>query len=170
MREKYWSMFQTLKYKELYYCLLQTRLQRIDGALSAISIVASSAGVAAWWGWGKYPEVWGTIIVVVQVIQLIRPSFKLNERLGTLRFLIPALSDVVEKIDRDWSYTHEMPNAKLRNLIYKYESAYSAAWKQFGGDSYFPISTVCAKKAKTETKQFFYQRYNVTEWSDFDEQ
>jgi len=75
MRERIWNNLLDIRFKAFYIDLLSSKFQKRDRYINIFLALASSGSIAAWTIWKEVPIVWGLIIALSQVIQVVKPYF-----------------------------------------------------------------------------------------------
>ena len=165
MRDKFWRMFYEMKYRERYYWHYQIRSKRINGLVSAICMIASASSIAAWGIWSQYPVVWAVIIAISQVFSVTKPLHPQADQLVAFKFIIPAISDMLVRIEYDWEQidSEKYSDDEIKSVLRNYKNEYNALENTYIGDLYLPASQNCVKLAEKECKDYFYLYYDVKE-------
>lgn len=163
MRNKYWAMYTELKHKERYYWHYQIRVKRLNAAISAFCVIVSASSIAGWGIWSQIPLVWGLLIAAAQIIQTIKPLLPFNQQIYSLKYLLPALTKCMIEIDHEWDKVNLLngEDASISQMIHdRYDEFYSLT-SQYIGNTYFPLSNHCNKKAEKDCIIYFSHNYNV---------
>ena len=165
MREKFWAMLVDMKYTERYYWNYQIRSKRIDGIISAVCMLASASSIVAWSIWDRYPLVWALIISFAQVLIVTKPLHPQTNQLIAFKFIIPALSNMLVRIEHDWEQIDydTYDDQAINSLIAKYRNEYNKLESTYIGALYLPLVQNCAKKAEIECKNYMSLYYDTSE-------
>lgn len=101
-RKIYWNTLVALHKHINYLQLYVHKCDRLDNSINMLVAIASSASIATWAVWDKYPFVWGGIIASSQVITAIKPYFPYAERKKAAFNLYKGLSSLSIECDRTW--------------------------------------------------------------------
>jgi hypothetical protein len=73
MKNTVWSNLANVKFKALYTYECSREADRYGRLTSAFLALASTSSVAAWAIWKEHPAIWGGIIGISQVMQVVKP-------------------------------------------------------------------------------------------------
>ena len=116
----YWRELTQLK-EHCYYIneyIVQT--QQISRLINCFLAITSSSSIGAWVIWQKYAFIWGAIIAISQVVNIIKQFFPFEGRLKHLPELKNELNFLTLEMEKSWFNvaegkwtTEEMHNKRL---------------------------------------------------------
>ena len=164
MRERYFRMYESIKYKECFYDAHFDRANRRYYAFTYMMLAISIGSVLIWNTVNKMPAIWSVVIAAAQFAQALSSYLLCSKQLTALKFLQPELKKLSLAVDRDWLALdlNGYSDKKILELVAKYESAYTSLENQFVQDTEFPESEAILKKAEKDTRAYFYSRYPST--------
>nr|WP_297274754.1 hypothetical protein [uncultured Agathobaculum sp.] len=170
MREKFWTMFVEMKYKERYYWHYQLNSKRIIGIIDTVCLLSSASSIAAWGIWAQYPVVWAIILAVSQIFSVTKPLYPQSKQLIAFKFIIPAISKMLIGIEEDWARidSEKYSESEITALLTQYRKMLNELENTYVGDIYLPPSRICSKNAEQECKNYFNLYYDVKEVNDND--
>lgn len=165
MRERYFRMYESIKYKECYYAAHGDRANTCYHVFTAITLVISIVSVLVWSISKSMPALWAIIISVAQFIQVFSVNLPWASQITALKYLLPELRKLSLRIDRDWLAIdiNGYEDTKILDLISQYESAFADLENQFTSDVVFPERASVLEKAEKDQRAYFYSKYPYTE-------
>lgn len=164
MRERYFRMYESIKYKECFYAVHEKRARKLRKYVSSITLAASIISVLVWTISKTMPALWAIIIASAQFIQAFSVNLPYSDQIATLKYFLPALKVLLLQIDSDWlSIDLEgYDEQKIASLVANYERKYVEIENQFVGDIEFAEVKSVLKKAEEDQAAFFKSRYTYT--------
>ena len=161
MRDRYFSMYQSIKYKECYYAAHQEKAHKLYSAYTVIMAALSIFSVLLWSISKTMPALWAMLIAAAQFAQALSSYLPWAKQLGALKYLMPELAQLSLDIDHDWLALdlNGYPDARILKLISMYEDRFEALEKQFANDVDFARTKGILKKAELAQRNHFYIRY-----------
>jgi hypothetical protein len=101
-QELYWDELVELKVRAIAIRRHRNHLDRWDTRINLIKAIASSASIAAWAIWQRYPLMWGEIIALSQVIEATKDVFPFSRRLKAAGELTVALERLFIDAQFEW--------------------------------------------------------------------
>lgn len=123
--EAFWNLYGFLIYQKYYYDEYLRNSSRYEKILNIVTSVASSASIASWLLWQKYGVIWAVIVAISQIINIVKPYFRLSEHVCLLTLLQPELAKIVTEMGVEWDMFTKKTSDKI---IFK---AMGKAEKQF---------------------------------------
>lgn len=163
MRDRFFNMYQSIKYKECFYSAHRENAQKMYNTYSTITLAISIISVLIWSISKSMPALWAIVIAAAQFAQACGSKLLWTAQLTSLKYLMPELTKLSLDIDHDWlaldlnNYSDE----KILKLISAYENRFEALQKQFTDGVSFHKKTDILKKAEAEQRNYFYARYPV---------
>jgi len=165
MRERYFSMYQSIEYKICFYRAHSESAHRRYRLYTAATLGLSILSVLIWSISKTMPAIWAILIAAAQFAQAYSANLPWADQLTALKYLLPELDQLALDIDHDWlsidmgMYTEE----EIIELISVYEKRYSALEEQFASGISFHQRKGILKKAEANQRQYFYIRYPIIE-------
>lgn len=161
MRDRYFSMYQSIKYKECFYAAHQEKAQKMYGIYTTVTLALSILSVLLWSISKTMPALWAIVIAAAQFAQAFSSNLLWSKQLGALKYLMPELAKLSLDIDHDWLTLdlNEYRDAQILKLISMYENRFEALQKQFADDVHFDKKPDILKKAESAQRDYFYIRY-----------
>lgn len=164
MRERYFHMYEAIKYKEYFYAAHEKRARRLRKYVSFITLAASIISVLVWTISKTMPALWAIIIASAQFIQAFSVNLPYSGQIASLKYFLPELKVLLLQIDSDWlaidlkRYDEE----KIASLVADYERKYVEIENKFVSDIEFAEVKSVLKKAEKDQAAFFKSRYTYT--------
>lgn len=164
MRDRYFSMYQSIKYKECFYAAHREKARKRYGIYTVCMIALSILSVLLWSISKTMPALWAIVIAAAQFAQALSSFLPWSKQLGALRYLMPELAMLSLDIDHEWlaldmnGYSDE----QIWDLISAYETRFETLQKQFVIDVDFDKTEDILKKAESAHRAHFYLYYPVT--------
>lgn len=165
MRDRYFYMYEDIKYKECFYAAHGDRADRLNCAYSLFTLAISIISVFVWGISKSMPALWASIIALAQFAQVLNSKFPWASQMTALKFLMPELAKLSLDIDHDWllSDVEGYDDAKILHLISTYESRFKALEDQFTeGVKFSKKKQSILDEAEKEQRAYFYSRYPYT--------
>lgn len=163
MRDRFFSMYQCIKYKECFYGAHRENAQKMYNTYSMITLAVSIISVLIWSISKSMPALWAIVIAIAQFAQACGGKLLWTTQLTSLKYLMPELAKLSLDIDHDWLALdlNSYPDEKILKLISTYENRFEALQKQFTDGIPFHEKAAILKKAEAEQRNYFYARYPV---------
>lgn len=164
MRERYFRMYEAIKYKEQFYEAHAIRANRRYEIFSAIVLLISIGSALIWSISKTMPALWSVVIAAAQFAQAYSVNLPYAKQISALHYLLPELKILLIGIDRDWLLLdiNEYSDQALVDLITKYDTNFAQLENQFVGDIAFPRTKRILKQAEDGTTAYFKARYTYT--------
>lgn len=161
VRERYFRMYESIKYKEFFYSVHSVRARRLYEAFSLATLTISVVSVLVWSISKSMPALWALIIAAAQLAQSYCVRLPYAGQIAVLKFLLPELSKLTRRIDDDWLAldVNEYSDRKILALISEYEKAFSELEAVFTNDVRFPRSSRVLAEAEKRYDAYFESRY-----------
>lgn len=165
MRDRYFSMYQSIEYKNCFYIAHGESAHKWYTLYTAATLALSILSVLIWSISKTMPALWAILIAAAQFAQAYSANLPWSAQLTALKYLLPELDQLVLDIDHDWlsidmgAYT----KAEILELISTYEKRYSSLEKQFASGISFHQKEWILKEAEKHQRQYFYIRYPIIE-------
>lgn len=168
MRDRYFRMYESIKFKECFYAAHGERSRVMYNAFSAVTIGISILSVLIWSISKSMPALWAIVIAAAQFAQAFSVKLPWADRIAALRYLLPELKNLSIRIDRDWLALDVMQydDEKIFALISDYESSFSALESQFTQYANFPEIRSVLDNAEKDQRAYFYSRYPSTQYAE----
>lgn len=161
MRDRFFSMYQCIKYKECFYGAHRENAQKMYNTYSTITLAISIISVLIWSISKSMPALWAIVIAIAQFAQACGGKLLWTTQLTSLKYLMPELARLTLDIDHAWlaldldSYSDD----KILELISTYENRFESLQRQFTDGIPFHEKATILKKTETEQRNYFYARY-----------
>lgn len=161
MRDRFFSMYQNIKYKECFYSAHRENAQKMYNVYSTVTLAISIITVLIWSISKSMPALWAIVIATAQFAQACGNKLLWTSQLTSLKYLMPELAKLSLAIDHDWlaldlnNYSDE----KILKLVSTYENRFEALENQFTDGISFHKKNAILKKTETEHRNYFYTRY-----------
>lgn len=164
MRERYFRMYESLKYKECFYAAHDKRAHKRYNYASCITLAVSIISVLVWSISKTMPTLWAIIIAAAQFLQTYSVNLPYSKQIATLKYLLPALNDLLLQVDREWLSidVEGYDEQKIASLVSAYERKYVEIENQFVRDVEFGEIKSVLEKAEKDQAAFFQSRYTYT--------
>ena len=165
MRDRYFSMYQSIEYKTCFYRVHSENAHRWYSLYTAATLSLSILSVLIWSISRTMPALWAILIAAAQFAQAYSSHLPWAAQLTALKYLLPELDQLVLDIDHDWLLidmnVHKEP--EILEFISAYERRYSLLEMQFASGVSFPQRGYILEKAEKAQRQYFYVRYPIIE-------
>ncbi len=163
MREKYWSLYATVKHAERYFFYYRERAQRRDKRIKVLLCVASLSSVANLALWGKIPLLWPIISAVAQILSAAAYLIPYSDQVSALNNLLPELDMLIHQIDYYWDRINILKNIsdeEVNSLVLDFNVEFTKLESRFTKGIPFPPVKRCTKKADVDLKNFYKNRFD----------
>lgn len=163
MRDRYFSMYQSIEYKTCFYRAHGENARKWYNLYTAATLALSILSVLIWSISKTMPAIWAILIAAAQFAQAYSTNLPWANQLTALKYLLPELDQLVLDIDRDWLYidTGGYASEEILELISTYEKRYASLENQFASDAPFHQKQKILEKAEKDQRQYFYIRYPI---------
>lgn len=163
MRDRYFSMYQCIKYKECFYSAHHENAQRMYDIYASVTLAISIISVLIWSISKNMPALWAIVIAAAQFAQACSSRLLWSNQLVALKYLMPELARLSLDIDHDWLALdlEGYSDAKILKLISTYENRFESLQKQFTDGVHFHEKEAILRKAEAAQRNYFYARYPV---------
>ncbi|MCI8857804.1 MAG: hypothetical protein HFH26_14890 [Clostridiaceae bacterium] len=164
MRNRYFRMYESIKFKECFYALHFVRAKKLYTCFSVVTLFISISSVLAWTISRNMPTFWAIVIAVAQFAQCISPYTPWSAQLTALKFLLPEVSKLTLEIDHEWLFIDERNynDEKILELIICFEDRLHEIEYQFADGIYFSRCAQVLKDAEKRQRTHFYSRYSIS--------
>lgn len=172
VREKYWAMYETVKFSERYFFFYREGAITCDTRIKAFLVLSSLSCIANLTLWENIPFVWALISAVAQIVSAIMYLFPYSDQVTALNFLLPELDILLNHIDHDWDRINtlaELSDSEINDLVLDYNLQYSNLESKYIGNTPFPRKNKCTQKATEDCKQFRVSRFGSDETEHLEE-
>jgi hypothetical protein len=162
MREKYWSLYETVKRSERYFFYYRERAQRRDRWIKVFLCAASLSSVANLAFWGQAPLFWPIISVIAQILSAVAYLIPYSDQVRALNDLLPELDMLIHRIDYHWDQINILRNLtdeEINALVLDYNMEFTKLESQYTKYTPFSPSKHCSKKAESDFKKFYNSRF-----------
>lgn len=164
MRERYFHMYESIKFKECFYAAHEVRANRLYRLFTSITLAISIISVLVWSVSKTVPALWAIIIAVAQFAQAYSVNLPYSGQLAALKYLMPELNQLLLCIDKSWQeidvkgYDEE----KILGLVSEYEGEFTDLQNRFTRGIQFPEISAVLKKAAEDQASYFSVRYTYS--------
>jgi len=161
MRDRYFSMYQSIKYKECFYMAHQEKAQKMYSTYTTITIALSILSVLIWSISKTMPALWAITIATAQFAQAFSSNLLCAKQLGALKYLLPELAKLSLDIDHNWLALNlnGYSDVQILELVSLYENRFESLQKQFADDVPFDKKAAILEKTELSHRSYFYIRY-----------
>lgn len=166
MREKYWAMYERVKYSERYLYHHRNKVAGYDNWIKGGLIVASLSSVANLALWDYIPFLWAIITVLAQIVSAVAYLLPFGDQVKALDLLLPELDQLLNRIDHDWDCVntlHTLTDAQINDLVLKYDTEFSSLESKYTSGIRFASYEDCKSLAEDDCKAFKYTRFGITQ-------
>ena len=163
MKEQYWKMYFTMKYRSYYFNRYAIRTIFICRLISGISLFIAVSGIASWIIWDFFPVFWAIVIVVIQTLQALSTwVFPYQNRESAFRFFIPQMEKLVDEISAGYRdiIVNNYDEKRINKLITIYSKRYGELNRRYFTDI-LQINDRISKKAENDNMIYFKNHYGV---------
>ena len=159
-RNTYWSLMHDCKFKEFYIEEYHRLIKIIDLSLKGITMFASAGSVAAWSIWQKVPALWGALIVISQVIQIVYPLLPYSKQSTAYGYMLPELKKLILDIEVAWLRSeNDSDEHDVIALFQAFKERYNELDDKYIGTDTVPeikkVREIAEKRAENHLKLYF---------------
>lgn len=172
MREKYWELYERVKFSERYLYHYREKARRKDHRIKAFLTIASLSSIANLMLWEKIQFLWAIIAVVTQVLSAVAYLIPFSDQVTALNYLLPELDQLLHRIDYDWdriNILQELSDSEINDLVLRYNREFSNLETKYAGNTQFSPNSSCIKKANKDCETFKFTRFGITETNYLEE-
>jgi hypothetical protein len=160
-QEKYWQELVQTKGQILYLQKYHERYERVNRWLEMVLAVVSTGSLATWVLVQQYPFVWGTIIVLSQVVTAIKPFLPYQKNMKHIFGLISELQDISLFIERHWYDVREgkLTEKEIHDLTIEIKERIMQADKKHFSDFILPKNEKLLQLATSDANQYSENNY-----------
>ena len=166
MREKYWAMYQQIKFSEYYYWHYRGRSAAWCNAADIFLALATLACLASWSLWADLAPIWSIVLISSQMASIVRPCLPCARRVGAVNSLMPGLRHLCNEIDYDWETIDGMLRDKIAALVFGYGKRFIELEMEYAGPVHFPRREACVEKAEKDTDEYLIARHGCQPRAD----
>ncbi|MCR5540634.1 MAG: hypothetical protein K6F71_07435 [Ruminococcus sp.] len=168
MKERYWKFMYQKMHKITYIDLYRERCIWYNRILKCVIALSSSGSVAAWAIWKNHAFIWGLIVAIGQVINILYEILPYRSRITELTALSSKWSVIESKIEHEWYYIQNdlYDDAKINDLITQYTQEWSSIDDYFLKVESLPLKKNIQKKSEKNTKAYFENNYIIRKKED----
>lgn len=166
MREKYWELYERIKYSERYYFYVRESAMNTDRLIKGFLVIASLSSIANLGLWGRIPFLWAIVTVIAQAISAIAYLIPSSYQATAINYLLPELDHLLNQIDHDWdriNILQELSDTEINDLVFQYNEEFSRLENKFIGNIQVAPNSKCVKKATEDCKKFKFTRFGITQ-------
>ena len=121
---------------------------------------ASAGSVAAWSIWTKVPALWGAVIVIAQLIQIIQPLLPYSKQSIAYEYMLPELKALTLDIEVAWLRSENSSEEQdFISLFHDFKERYNSLDDKYIGTDSVPerrkIRKAAEERAKNHLKLYF---------------
>lgn len=163
MRDRFFTMYQSIKYKECFYSVNQRRAYKRYWIYSVLLIAISLLCALVWSISKTQPIIWAIIIGIAQLAQALSPFLAWSKQLTALKYLLPKLSSLLSDIDSEWMNidSKKYSDSKIQLLITNFDRQFLELENQFAEDITFCEKKSVLMSAESRSRDYFYLRYPI---------
>lgn len=160
MRDSYWSFMEQVNFAFRYNQAYFMRIRFFQRCVRAFSAVIACSSVAAWSGWNRLPGLWATLIFLSEIINIIMPLLPFSDRANALKYLIPDMRDLANRVDIAWGDLNGSADDAFREPLCAFRQEYEAIHTKYLGADDIPnrkrLALKIARQNADYLKRFFY--------------
>lgn len=101
-RDIFWRSYSERLYENYYLDDYKQKLLKEEKILDCFLALVSSASIAAWTFWGKFPALWALLTAAAQAVSLVKPYFKHAENITCISFCLQEYEIIVDEMELEW--------------------------------------------------------------------
>jgi|InofroStandDraft_1065614.scaffolds.fasta_scaffold09945_5 hypothetical protein len=162
MRDKYFSMYQTLKFKEFYYTVHEENATKKMSYYSFTMFAISIISVLAWSISLCLPAIWAILIASAQFAQAIKDYFPWQKQIIATNFLVPELKNLSSDVEAFWLQIDikQYDNDTIQKQITTFEKRYVALENQFTNGVHFSDNNKLIAIINNKYDTYFYSKFS----------
>lgn len=158
-RESFWYSYCEMLYRTYYLKEYKLKIADRDRCVSWFVALATSASVAAWLVWQRYPALWSAIAIIVQFIGVIYPTLNYSKKEYALNLMIQDTQRIADEMAREWIFIDDTPDKKIAKMILDYESRYHEQDNKYLLSLNLRPNIKISESATTEREQYLSVHY-----------
>lgn len=168
MRYAFWRALFVLKFQELYLEKYLRRATRIDTALSIAVALISAGSVSAWVVWQRVPLLWSSLVMLMQILQIVKPFLPYARRAAALRYFIPEQRALVLDAEMFWLQAEhgKCTDDDYITRLHSFRKQYLEAECKYLGSELLPKIKRLMKSAEAETENHLRLFFGAPEGDD----
>ncbi|QSE98651.1 hypothetical protein [Fulvivirga lutea] len=162
MRDKIWNNYQNSVFKSFLLDEMINAYQKWERNLNVFLAIMSSGSIGAWAVWKELPMVWGGLIALSNVINVVRPYFPYSKYLKEVREKKNAAAAIVLGFEKLW-FNYEQGNLseeQASNEFFQLKNEFAKAYN-FDQDMGLQNSESINAKAELKTQNYTKLNYNI---------
>lgn len=162
MREKYWSLYETVKRSERYFFYYREHALWWDRAIKIFLCAASLSNIASLAFWNQVPLIWAIVSAFAQLISAIAYLIPYSNQVRALDDLLPELDMLIHRIDYHWDQINilqSLTDEEINALILDYNVEFTNLESRYTKGIPFSPNARCLKKAESDFKKFYNSRF-----------
>jgi hypothetical protein len=156
-KERFWHFFTTTTVQGFLLKRVASRSETIETWLNCFFAVTSSASIATWAVWQKYPLVWGGIIAASQVATAIKPFLPYRKLQANTMGLINAFFPILLTVEESWYKicNENLQPEEIDSLLMAHKRDLQRVEAEHFKDSQLPHKPNLLAKAKEDSDEYF---------------
>jgi hypothetical protein len=162
MRTQIWYALCNVNFKAYLIGILVSKYQRRARSINIFVALVTSSSVAGWTIWDKYKTIWGIIIVVSQVVNIIKPYIPYTKFVNKLNSMSQEFNSLTVDYEKLWyKYnSHKIDENVASNEYFDLKKKLNELLK-FDDDIVFSVSNNDKNKANEKMKCYLKSNYNI---------
>jgi len=163
LKENYWAMFTSIKYKEFYAQQYAIFLNRVNWVIIGACLIFSATSLTTWAIWNRLPWLWAALVFTMQVIQVLSPFFPFSKTLIAIKFFLSQLGDLTRNIAAGWLdiEVDNLSDDKIKTLIKKFNARFDELSNRYLSPEQPFQNKCCEKAAARRCKNYFFIHFDV---------
>ncbi len=157
MQKRYWDFMKQQKFNLYYSNFVYKRSVAINRVFTIFTALIGSSSVAVLAIWNKFPNIWGAVVTISQILTVVFNNLPYKERNAKLSGFISAYSDVYLLIEQDWYKvaSGQLQESEINDLIANYQKKLKTIDRIYGQNDSILYSEKVCKRAKKITERYF---------------
>lgn len=163
LKKRIFSTLLDTKYKYFTLGLLSEKYFKYDRRINIFLTLASSGSIAAWAVWDKFTWIWGFVIVISQIVNLIKPYFqysKYSKEFSQKYILLQSIVNQYEKFYFRIQYDRITEDQAFEDFFELKQEIENII--VFSNETVFDVSKTMEDKAKYKMKIYLKKNFNIS--------
>lgn len=155
MRERYWSVFNQMKFNFFYFDKYKTIRDKQVMIMKSFLLVMACGGVASLPFWDNMPIAWPIMLVIVQSVGAIQDYLPFTKEADGLAYFVPELGALMVDVAYGWDMINCTNEQAIAEKIRELETRYVILHDKYLHGLTLKTNSKCNKYADLEQKKFF---------------
>ena len=154
--QKYWNMFFEFKVAEYYYQLYSLHAKKQRDFLSGLTTIGSAAFILSWYQTEVFPLLWGSLILVAQILTALQPYLPFEKRLTAACYICSDLIHLNLEIELEWdNFSNDSSDEEYKDKTTYFRTEYARIEERFADSETFPKNKRIFKEAQKDDQIYF---------------